>query len=46
MTVDPDPLHERTRDASRSDLKMLDDKPREAAGEVAEIGDGISELLD
>lgn len=46
MTTDPDPLHERTRDASRSDLKLLDDKPREEMRETAEIGDDVAELLD
>lgn len=46
MTVDPRGISERTRDVKRSDLKMLDDTPREDAGEVAEVGDGVAELLD
>lgn len=46
MAVDPDSVSERTRTVSRRELEMLDDTPREDAGDVAEIGEGVAELLD
>lgn len=45
-SVDPGSLSERTRDADKGDLKMLDDTPRSDAGEVADVDDEIRDLIE
>lgn len=43
MSIDPDPIAERSRTVPRSSLKMDDD---ETLGDVAAVDDAIEELLD